>query len=307
MLAAPAIGLALLLVGLLLQGSGVQVTAREADHSSVVQATDPQIGDVEVYLPLMFKDKFYGYTYSDNFADWGSGWPGGNLFARNSDGSVSDEFTYGYKYDSNLGSKYPPVVGTDGMVFHINIQDDQDHVFVTGPSTAYVLQNFYYEASARRVSDQLAGDEYGILLSPVPLDPKNPNSQGQIVYTIQVRLTSPWTGHWVFAGWKISNTHDHEVVVKQEGDTMNYLAGDRYWWNRLRFSRDGNTLRVWMCNEGTWGKWYEWMPVTRNMADDFPGGVPDKFYIGFFAATSGPYRHSFEAQFDEVLAVSTPR
>lgn len=249
------------------------------------------------YIPLIVKNYFTGWEFRDDFGDWNSGWTWGEHVTLNPDGSKSDEFYFGYKMDTNRLTR------SDGSLYYILAHDDEDHVFLTGPQDkALVYYDFTYEASARTASNNRRGDEYGILISPVPLDPRAPNSQGLPVYTCQIRLKNDDTKrHWVFKKWTIANSHDHPADELAIGTEVSWLTSNTYWWNRFKIERVGNTIT---CSSYAEESWTKWQPLaSRDMSLDF-ASVPDKFYVGFYLAHSEPYSYDFEAQFEDVIAIS---
>ncbi|MBN1582378.1 MAG: PKD domain-containing protein [Anaerolineae bacterium] len=254
----------------------------------------------KTYMPVVFQNFFTGLEYFTGFGPGESGWPYGDHITLNPDGSKSDEFYFGYKTTSAApNGSYR----SDGKVYYIRAHDDGDHVFVTGPQNkAYTSQNFVYQAVGRTVSSQRRGDEYGILISPVPLDPKHPDSQGLPVYTLQVRLSGD-NKAWVFKKWVIENSHDHPADELAKG-TTDWLTINTDWFNGFKIERVGNTIHAYVHGASTWGKWKE--VASRDMTKDF-AKVPDKFYIGLYLAHTQPYSYDFEAQFDNVSVISTPR
>ena len=278
----------------------IVLTAIAGSGCASVSSVSLQV-TAKVYLPLSYRSRFFGYRYSDDFSSWSSGWPGGSHITRNPDGTASDDFYFGYKTASPApNGNYR----SDGRIYHIRAHDDGDHVFVTGPQKkAFVLQNFVYQSAARTVSGKRRGDEYGILISPVPLDPANPNSHGQPVYTLQMRLLKD-TRNWVFKKWTIANTHNHPATELAKGTTRTHLTLRTGWFNAFKFERVGNTLYCYIHGAESWGKWKR--IASRDLTKDF-AKVPDKFYVGFYVAHTKPYSYDFEAQFDNVKAISTPR
>ncbi|HUT20667.1 MAG TPA: hypothetical protein VM366_16035, partial [Anaerolineae bacterium] len=136
-------------------GSALGQTISDGGMGQVLQnGLEPR-----AYFPILVRDWFEEFTAIEDFEPPLTGWPEGSV--RNTV-TVHEEFNYG-----------PFVDGDGSTVYQIGIRDNFDHVFVTGP--LYVLKNFEYQAWMRRLSadrDQLF--EYGILISPTPIDPAHP-------------------------------------------------------------------------------------------------------------------------------------
>ena len=250
--------------------------------------------DVHLYLPLAINDWFAAYEYQDNFSDWDSGWPYGDRRTVNPDGSVSEEFSYGYYRDVDDGSR----------VYRIFVRDDGDHVFLTGPQSVYAMRNFRYEASLRRVrvdgkDPPVWGDEYGILISPVQIDPKHPS--GGPVYTLQVRLYVTGSGvqRWVVKRWTIEGSFRRSGDELGQGQESTFLTQDNKVWNRFKIEREGDVLKFFISSEEKSGQWKQVLTVT----DDT---LPDKMYIGFYAAHTKEYSYNMEYQFDNVYLYAYP-
>ncbi len=233
-----------------------------------------------VYLPLVVKNYFEEYEYRDNFEDWSSGWIYGSVHNTNPDGSTSDKFSYGYKQDADTSK-----------VYYIRVSDNSDHVFLTGPQET--KGNFEYEAYLRLATSDTPpswGDEYGILVSPAPLDPANPSAQP--VYTLQIRLyRGGGNPRYLVKKWKVYGLHNHpgdELVQQEEGT---YITQQPKVWNIFRIERQGNKLDFFVRTQST-----AWKHV-HSLTDD---SLPDNLYIGFYAAHTQMYSYAMEYQFDNV-------
>ncbi len=306
-------------------GDGTVITGTEASVSHVYSAAGPKTITLtrisaagctssaqttlavsgKTYMPVVFKNKFYGYEKTDNFTNWSSGWPAGGKRTLNPDGSVAEEYNFGYKVDNTFGSLHnwtgsDPV--TLGGLYHIWVRDNGDHVFLTGPESMAVQQNFTYAASLRRrTTGVMDGDEYGILISSKPIDAIN--QQSDLVYTFHVRLfVSSQKRQAVVKKWKIVSHGIHQVTYERSFEPNNYLAWEQNFWNRFYIIRQGNTLTFCTQNEGTWGKWNE--GCVHALTDD---SLPDKLYIGFYAAHYREYSYDMEYQFDDVYIKATAR
>ncbi len=233
-----------------------------------------------VYLPAVMRDYFAGYEYRDDFENWSSGWVYGSVNIKNPDGSTSDKFSYGYKRDDD-GSK----------VYYIRVSDNTDHVFLTGPQEA--RRNFEYEAYLRLATYESPpswGDEYGILISPVPIDPANPSAQP--VYTLQIRLyRGGGNPRYLVKKWQVYGLHNHpgdELVQQEEGT---FITQQPKVWNIFRIERRDDTLDFFVRTQST-----GWKHV-YTLTDD---SLPDVLYIGFYAAHTKDYSYAMEFQFDNV-------
>lgn len=257
--------------------------------------------DVEVHLPFVPRSFFEAYVYEDNFEDWGSGWPYGFQNLGSFYPAAAEEFSYGYLRDSERPD--PDTPGSKN-VYYIWVRDNYDHIFLTGPKKkAYALKNFRYEVSLRLSEDKRRGDEYGILVSPVPINPKDPS--GAPVYTLQIRLDGSSDRLGLVRKWEITNAKVHPAKTIDSIRTHDFLT-DRYKrWNRFKIEREGNTLKFYVTSEPKWGSWAQ--VATHDMTADFEGGiVPDKLYVGFYAAHTGPYSYNIDFQFDNVYLYSYP-
>jgi hypothetical protein len=85
--------------------------------------------------------------------------------------------------------------------------------------------------------------------------------------------------------------------------TTDWLTTRTGWFNGYKIVRVGNTIHCYVHGASTWGKWKK--VASRDLTQDYTT-VPDMFYIGFYVAHTKPYSYDFEAQFDNVRAVSTP-
>ena len=233
--------------------------------------------DTRTYLPLIFRDWFQEYTYTDNFNRpyQSPAWPYGSV--RNA-ASVDEEFSYGYFED----------------LYHIKVRDNYDHVFLTGP--AYVLgDNWEYKADIRRASsDGVDLREYGILISPTRINVKSPRADD--VYTFHIRMGL--NGHWLVKKWDIYSlgSRDGDERSDWKGYTS-HLTEDVKKWNTLRIRRRGNTLYFDAMKEGESGL-YQIKQITIN-------DLADTYYIGFYASnrTVSSWR---EWQFDNVYVHAEP-
>lgn len=283
------------------------VTLSRINSSGCASSAQGTLGvSGKTFLPVVFRNFFQGYEKTDNFTNWGSGWPAGNKRTLNPDGSVAEEYSYGYKVDNTLGGlnnptgKYPVTLGG---LYHIWVRDDGDHVFLTGPESLAVVQNFTFAASLRRVTPPVRdGDEYGILISSQPIN--GLDQWSDLVYTFQVRVfTDPNTRRAVVKKWQLKGNHSRyvfpgsEQVFQKDG----WLTGNQNWWNRFYIIRQGNTLHFCMQSEETWEKWNE--ACVYNVTDN---SLPEKLYIGFYAAHVKDYAYNMEYQFDDVYIKSTP-
>ena len=269
--------------------------------------------DRTVYLPVAAQNWFQEYTYQHDFNPPASTWTWPAAYYFRSVPTASEEnmlhqrylpqeledtdeygiataiqFEYGYLKDSD---------GSD--VYHISIEDNFDHVFLTGPaSEAYAMgEHWEYEAWMRRATDKNVDlREYGILISPTPLDPRHP--QADDVYTFHIRNWD--SGYWLIKKWKVNNTDDHPGDEIKKGTGK--LSTSYKTWNQFRIERDGDTLRFKIAHGSTPPNWSTISPV-YTMTDP---NLADKYYVGFFAANNeiSTWR---EWQFDNVYVHAAPQ
>lgn len=248
--------------------------------ASMVQASPRAQAPGPIYFPLMFRRWFEPFTYSDNFSNWNSGWPYGDIRRLNTDGSVAEEFTWGY---------YDNPDGTDSYL--VRIRDNHDHFFMTGPG--YVMGNFAFEVQMRGQQNGQQLFEYGILLSPTPIDPAN--HQGDQVYTFQIRQGY---SRWVVRKWKLISHMNHYVYPEFDfqGDT-NHLTETAGFWNLFRIERVGTELRFYLrkLDEGSY-------TLVHTHSDP---NLPELLYMGFFAANPD-YTQWMGYEYDYVSSSSNP-
>lgn len=212
------------------------------------------------YFPILARDWFEEYTMQDDFDPPLPGWPAGSV--RNVV-TVREEFNYG-----------PFVDGDGSTVYQLGMRDNFDHVFLTGP--LYVLKNFEYEAWMRRLSAERDQQlEYGILISPTPIDPANPHAEG--VYTFQIQLG--YSGAWWVKKWDVYNLDTHPAQKIANGASSVVTEGYKQW-NQLRIRRVGDTLHFDATHGNTPPGPGDWV----NLASHTDPSLPDQFYVGFFGA-----------------------
>jgi len=261
-----------------------------------------------LHLPTLFRNWFLPFTYQDTFSNWDSGWPYGGI-RRESSGVfvagepeedivdlaggvypfVALEYSWGYMKDAD----YPAQ-----SRYFIWVRDNGDHVWLTGP--AQTLQNFDFHADARLWTTEMPaewGDEYGILLSPTAISPSSPKGNG--VYTFQIRLKRSDSGipQWVVKKWSIQDTGTHPGDELAKGTRTDRITQEPKFFNILRIERNGNKLRFEVTREGM--SWVEVASVTDN-------SLPERLYIGFYAAHTGNYSYNMEYHFDNVYLYSYP-
>ncbi len=221
-----------------------------------------------VYLPLVSKNYFEAYVYQDNFQDWGTGWVWG-----------TSPFYYGYKQDGD-GSK----------VYYIRLDDQYETAFVTGPSLqAYALGNFEYEVWLRRGPEQplFWYDEYGILLSPTPIDPANPAGANAYTFHIKLQIAPGYYPRYAIAKWSALHRDHRTIFVEtQESD---YITDSAKVWNKLKIVRIGNKLDFYVTREGK----SDWKFVHSRIDDT----LPFKLHVGFYAMHSKEDMGKYEIEF----------
>lgn len=261
--------------------------------------------DVTTYLPVVPNDWFIEYTYTEDFEPPWSNWPYGyHYVASMADDLRQDpvhslnvhefedtdeygiataiQFSYGYKHDDD-GSN----------IYYISVEDNYDHVFLTGP--AYLNgDNWEYEAWMRRATDSGTDlREYGLLISPTPIDPKNPSAED--VYTFHMRHWD--NGIWVVKKWDIHNSDDHPADEIERG-TGN-ITRDYKVWNQFRIERRGNTLYFKLQRDPYNPGSYQTVYTLTDPA------LSEMYYIGFFVANHAVSTWR-EWQFDNVYVHAAP-
>ena len=191
------------------------------------------------HLPIVARGYFVAYTYQDNFDDWGSGWPWG-----------TSPFKYGYKED-----------GDGSRVYRIDVQDEYEMAFITDPhDQAYAPGNFEYEVWMRIGSSQVPlywYDEYGLLLSPKPIDPAAPVGSNVYTFQIKLRIADDRDSSYSVAKWSTLDRSNRSILVEvEEGD---YITDVAKVWNRFRITRSGDTLDFYLTHEGK-SNWKHLLP-----------------------------------------------
>jgi hypothetical protein len=233
------------------------------------------------YLPIAFKGHFEAYTYQEDFEDWESGWTWGD-----------SPFYYGYKQD-----------GDGSRVYYFAVQDEHEMAFVTGPEkSAIALGNFEYEAWMRIGSSKIPMywyDEYGILISPTPIDPAAPSGANVYTFQIKLRIADDQDSLYSVAKWNTLSRSDRSVLVEAPEST--YITDALKVWNRFKITRSGgDTLDFYLTHEGRtdWKHVYSITDAT----------LPDQLHIGFYAKHSkddfGDYEIEF--QFDNLWLSAQP-
>jgi hypothetical protein len=231
-----------------------------------------------VYIPLARHRYFTAFGFTDDFEDVSSGWPWG-----------SSPFDYGYRTDSD-GSK----------VYHVRLEDEGDLAFVTGPP--HVAGNFEYHAQMRRTGDhpKYWFDEYGLLISPQPIDPKNPSGSGY-TFHIELQLGDSEDSYYAIAKWNALDRGNRSVLVRtEEGHHISDVAKV---WNWFKITRVGDTLDFYVRRQDG-SAWTPWQHV-HSLTDS---ALSYELYVGFYGYHSkddmGDY--SIEYQFDNLSTYSSP-
>jgi hypothetical protein len=227
------------------------------------------------YMPLTSQGYFNTFSYFDDFQNTGSGWPYG-----------SDEFDYGYRTD-----------GDTSKVYHFRMNTEDDIAFVTGPGL--VGGNFDYTAWIRHATFEQPkkwGDEFGLLLSPTPVDPENPVINGAYTFHIWLKMGSGNTSSYQIYKWSGPSKSTRTLIKSAE--EPNYITDDVKVWNTFRIKRSGDQLTFWLTRQGGGG-----LQLVHTLTDS---SLPYYMYIGFYGAHSGDdfgtYRIEF--QFDNLEANS---
>jgi len=232
----------------------------------LLQATIASTGTLEprAYFPVVFRDWFQEYTVQEHFDPPVVGWPEGSV--RNTI-TVHQEFNYGPLVDEGDGS----------TVYQVGIRDNNDHVFLTGP--VQTLEDFEYEVWMRRLSDQPDQQyEYGILISPTPIDPAHPSAEG--VYSFQIQLG--YKGAWWVKKWNVYSLTDHPAETIAHGETPAVTEAYKQW-NQFRIRRVDDTLYF----DATHGSTPPAPGAWVTLASHTDHSMPDQFYTGFFGAHAG--------------------
>jgi hypothetical protein len=271
-----------------MEGGASGLTTASGGTGQLLQSSVAATGTVEPrgYFPILARDWFEEYSIEDGFGPPLPGWPAGSV--RNVV-TVREEFNYGPYEDADKSK-----------VYQIGVRDNDDHVFLTGP--LYVLKNFEYQAWMRRKScatDQAF--EYGILISPVPIDPAHP--QAEDVITFQSQLGFGDKGFWWVKRWDVSSVGVADAVEKIGNDRTDALTEECNIWNVMRIERVGNTLTFKVTNQR------RGIDNFQTVATYTPGpGKPllhDQYYVGFFAAHPGVTEWRYY-QYDNVYVHAYP-
>jgi hypothetical protein len=230
-----------------------------------------------MYFGYVTKNGFTAFTYQDNFQSTSSGWPW-----------KTGSFDAGYRTD-----------GDGSRVWHYRMTTEDDIGFATGPT--YVGGNFDYTAYMRRATLEQPlywYDEYGLLVSPNPVDLNSPSVNGAYTFHIKLKVGSGDNSSWEVAKWTAPNKSNRTILVSQEDGTR--ITDAAKVWNIFRIERNGTQLRFLLNREGGGA-------LQQVFTYDDPS-IPYVMYIGFYAAHSktdfGDY--PLEAQFDNVVANSAP-
>ena len=220
-----------------------------------------------VYLPLISRGYFEAFDYFDGFDDLGSGWPYG-----------TSPFAYGYLTDSDKSTTY-----------FIKVDQEYEMGWVTAPTI--VPGNFDLEVAGRRVNlPKYWFDEYGISISPVPIDPQNPWANG--VYTLIVELAVGDQPSYAVYKWDTLSRNNRTEIAK-EVETV-YITQVAKAWNYFRIRRNGDTVSFYVARQNQSGE-----KLAASVTDS---SLPDILYTGVYAMHSkddlGDY--AIEFQYDYV-------
>lgn len=250
---------------------------------------------VHAYMPVVFRDKFFGYEIFEDFSDWSVGWQYGSRRKLNADGTVSEEYSFGYKQDwDGHTARF-----TEPNIYYIWVRDDNDHVFLTAPTKIATRQNFVFDASLRSVkTPKLDGEEYGILISANPISATKQVSS--LVYTLQVRMFPNGKRQALAKKWVLTKHGSRTAYDLMDPVTNNtHITADNDVWNRFRITRIGDVLSFAITAEE---KWNEYSTILT-IEDD---SLPEIMYVGFYAARVDLYSQEMEYQFDDIYIKATP-
>jgi hypothetical protein len=231
--------------------------------------------DATLYMPLGFLDLYAGY--SDDFSNWGSGWPSWKKKTYNPSGSTAEDHRGGYK----------DVSGND--LYHIWVRDDGDEVFLTGPER--VPSKFVFDVSARWAETTSRwGNEYGVLISKAPIKPKDAHTF--YAYTFQIQLLPGKScPNYAIKRWIRTNWKDDVDRLKGYSKTCD-VSQSKGTWNQFRILRVGSGLKFYLKRKSssTW----------KYIGQVNDSSLPPDLYIGFFAAHEQTYSYPLEWQYDDV-------
>ena len=226
-----------------------------------------QVLTPEAYLPLVFKGYFIAFDYFDGFGDLSSGWPYG-----------TNPFGYGYLTDSD-GSK----------TYFLKVDQEYEMGWVTAPREA--PGNFDLEVAGRRINmPKYWYDEYGIFISPTPIDPQNPSGSG--VYTLIVELKVGEQPSYAVHKWDSLNRNNRAELVKREEQV--YITQVAKVWNYFRIKRRGDTVEFWVARQNQSGE-----ELATTVTDS---SLPGILYFGLYAQHSKDDQgyYAIEFQYDYV-------
>lgn len=260
--------------------SGFGAAASPAGPLGPSPDVQPQVLIPRLYMPLLTRGWFTAYTYMDGFENVNSGWPYG-----------SGEFDYGYKTDPD-----------STRVYHVRTDGQEDVVFVTGPGT--VAGVYTYQAIMRRATDTQPrqwGDEYGILLSPAPIDPKNRAGSNVYTFAVELRIGSGTDTYYSVSKWSDVKTNSR-TILKRTGEGTYLTAGNKIW-NQLKIERSGSTLSFFVSRQEGTG-FLPWLKVF----DYTDASLPDTMYVGFYHKhAEGAFEdYIVEFQFDTLSVSAHP-
>lgn len=240
----------------------------------------PQVMQPRAFMPLVNIGWFVPRIYQDGFENVNSGWPWG-----------SGDFDYGYKTDPD-GAK----------VYHVRMDGQEDIVFVTGP--AKTMGEYEYRAIMRRATTEQPrqwGDEYGLLLSPTPIDPKNRAGSGVYTFAVELRIGSGIDTYYSVSKWS-NLANKSRTILKRAGEST-YLTAGAKLWNQLKIERSGDTLSFYVSRQDG-GGFLPWIKVFEYTDPS----LPDVMYIGFYAKhAEGAFEdYVVEFQFDTLYLSTHP-
>lgn len=223
------------------------------------------------YLPLVTKGYFIAFDYFDGFDNLNSGWPYG-----------TNPFAYGYLTDSD-GSK----------TYFLKVDQEYEMGWVTASTQA--PGNFDLEVAGRRVNlPKYWFDEYGVFISPTPIDPQNPSASG--VYTLIVELKVGEQPSYAVHKWPSLNRNNRTTVVKQV-ETV-YITQVAKAWNYFRVKRRGDTVEFWVARQNQSGE-----KLAASVTDS---NLPGILYVGVYAMHSkddqGDYAIEFQYDYVDLSA-----
>lgn len=230
-----------------------------------------------LWVPVLARNAYGSFSFVDRFDDWGSGWPWG-----------SSPYSYGYELD-----------GDTSTVYQMGLTGNYRLAFVTAPT--FAGRNFDYRVWMRRATTDVPkywGDEYGIFVSPTPIDPQSLVGQDVYTFHMEIRADSAYNSYYAIYKWNTLSRSDRvELDKHEEGTNMTDVAR---FWNEWRIVRTGDTLNFYVkrANIGSWA-------YVHSLTDS---SLPNILYVGLYACHSSTVNGDYfiKFQWDNVALDVSP-